>query len=86
MQLTKIIADLREEREKLEEAIGSLERLAYHQGNRRGRPPGSISRPRTQENETGEPPKKRILSPEARRRIAAAQKRRWAEARQSAAS
>lgn len=33
-----------------------------------------------------EAPRKRVLSPEARRRIALAQKRRWAEHRKKAAS
>jgi len=34
----------------------------------------------------GKAPKKRILSPEARQRIAAAQKRRWAKQKAAAAS
>lgn len=39
MDITKILADLRQEREQLEEAILSLERLASGRGKRRGRPP-----------------------------------------------
>jgi hypothetical protein len=39
MDVTKILADLRQEREQLEEAILSLERLARGRGKRRGRPP-----------------------------------------------
>jgi hypothetical protein len=39
MDVTKILADLRQEREQLEEAIISLERLARGRGRRRGRPP-----------------------------------------------
>jgi len=39
MDVTKILADLRQEREQLEEAILSLERLALGRGKRRGRPP-----------------------------------------------
>ncbi len=39
MDVTKILADLRQEREQLEEAILSLERLAIGRGKRRGRPP-----------------------------------------------
>lgn len=39
MDVTKILDDLRQEREQLEEAILSLERLASGQGRRRGRPP-----------------------------------------------
>ncbi len=39
MDVMKILAELREEREQLEEAIMSLERLARSRGRRRGRPP-----------------------------------------------
>ncbi len=39
MDVTKILAELRQEREQLEEAIVSLERLAQGRGRRRGRPP-----------------------------------------------
>jgi len=39
MDVTKILADLRQEREQIEEAILSLERLARGRGRRRGRPP-----------------------------------------------
>ncbi len=39
MDVAKILSDLRQEREQLEEAILSLERLARGRGKRRGRPP-----------------------------------------------
>jgi hypothetical protein len=39
MDVTKILAELRLEREQIEEAILSLERLAANRGRRRGRPP-----------------------------------------------
>ncbi|MGI8988814.1 MAG: hypothetical protein ACR2I2_04400 [Bryobacteraceae bacterium] len=39
MDVSKILAELRQEREQLEEAIISLERLARGRGRRRGRPP-----------------------------------------------
>jgi hypothetical protein len=39
MDVTKILGQLREERDQLEEAIVSLERLARGRGRRRGRPP-----------------------------------------------
>lgn len=39
MDVTKILADLRQEKIQIEEAIGSLERLAQGRGRRRGRPP-----------------------------------------------
>jgi hypothetical protein len=39
MNLTKILEELRREREQIDEAILSLERLAAGSGPRRGRPP-----------------------------------------------
>jgi hypothetical protein len=39
MDVSKILDELRQEREQLEEAILSLERLARGRGRRRGRPP-----------------------------------------------
>jgi hypothetical protein len=39
MDVAKMLADLRQEREQIEEAILSLERLATGRGKRRGRPP-----------------------------------------------
>lgn len=39
MDVAKILAELRLEREQIEEAILSLERLATGRGRRRGRPP-----------------------------------------------
>lgn len=43
MDVTKILVELRQEREQLEEAIISLERLARGRGKRRGRPPAWMS-------------------------------------------
>ncbi len=39
MDINKMLQDLRAEREQIEEAILSLERLARGRGKRRGRPP-----------------------------------------------
>ena len=39
MDVTRMLADLRQEREQIEEAIVVLERLARGKGKRRGRPP-----------------------------------------------
>ncbi len=39
MDVSKILAELKSEREQIEEAILSLERLARGRGPRRGRPP-----------------------------------------------
>ena len=39
MDVTRMLTDLRAEREQIEEAIMTLERLARGRGKRRGRPP-----------------------------------------------
>ncbi len=43
MDVSKILAELRDERQQIEEAILSLERLARGRGRRRGRPPAWMS-------------------------------------------
>ncbi len=43
MDVNKILVDLREERQQIEEAIITLERLARGRGRRRGRPPAWLS-------------------------------------------
>jgi hypothetical protein len=40
----KMLADLRQEREQIEEAIVTIERLARGQGKRRGRPPAWMTK------------------------------------------
>jgi hypothetical protein len=61
MDVAKMLADLRQEREALEEAILTLERLARGRGKRRGRPPGWLAevkkrgRPVGSKNKTGGP-------------------------------
>lgn len=59
MDVAKMLADLRQEREALEEAILTLERLARGRGKRRGRPPAWLAevkkrgRPVGSKNKTG---------------------------------
>ncbi|MBV6433547.1 MAG: hypothetical protein IANPNBLG_03725 [Bryobacteraceae bacterium] len=43
MDVNKMLQELRAEREQIEEAILSLERLARGRGKRRGRPPAWLS-------------------------------------------
>ena len=43
MDVLKMLSDLRQEREQIEEAIMTLERLARGRGRRRGRPPAWMS-------------------------------------------
>jgi hypothetical protein len=54
MDINKILEDLRQEREQLEEAILSLERLAAG-GKRRGRPPAWIAAVRQQKEPAAKP-------------------------------
>jgi hypothetical protein len=63
MDVTKILADLRQERQAIEEAIMTMERLARGAGKRRGRPPAWMaalkvkSEPAAQPKRRGRPPK-----------------------------
>jgi hypothetical protein len=52
MDVIKMLAELRQEREQLEEAILTLERLARGRGRRRGRPPAWM----TELKRRGRPP------------------------------
>ena len=52
MDINKMLAELREEREGIEEAILTMERLARGRGRRRGRPPAWMS----QVKRRGRPP------------------------------
>jgi hypothetical protein len=45
MDLLKMMAELREERERIEQSIVVLERLARGHGKRRGRPPAWMKTP-----------------------------------------
>jgi hypothetical protein len=82
MDIMKMLSELRSERAHLEEAILVLERLARGHGKRRGRPPKWMSESRVQDQLSHtEPRKKRVISPEARAKMAAAQRKRWAAIR-----
>jgi hypothetical protein len=43
MDINKMLAELRDERQQIEEAIITLERLAKGRGKRRGRPPAWLA-------------------------------------------
>ncbi len=43
MDINKMLVELRDERQQIEEAIITLERLAKGRGKRRGRPPAWLS-------------------------------------------
>ena len=54
MNILTILSDLRREREQLDEAIVSLERLAHGRERRRGRPPAWLKEPTVKRR--GRPP------------------------------
>jgi hypothetical protein len=56
MDVNKILFELREERQQIEEAIISLERLARTRGRRRGLPPAWLAAA-TAKRGRGRPPK-----------------------------
>jgi hypothetical protein len=84
MNLTKIIAELREQKEALEATMIMLERLARSQGKRRGRPPLFLSKARL--GKSGAVRKRRPFSAETRKKMAAAQRKRWAAIRKKKSS
>jgi hypothetical protein len=85
MNLTKMIAELKEKKRALEETMIMLERLARSQGKRRGRPPLFLSKALSQAGATG-PRTRRPFSAETRKKMAAAQRKRWAGIRKKQAS
>jgi hypothetical protein len=79
MDILKMLAEFRVERQRIEEAIVALERLASGtQGKRRGRPPKWMSGVSAETGAVDAPAKSRSFSPAARKRMAMAQKKRWA--------
>ena len=54
MDVNKILLELRQEREQIDDAIISLERLARGRGKRRGRPPNWMKQ--ADERKRGRPP------------------------------
>jgi hypothetical protein len=66
MDVSKILAELRDERAQIEEAILSLERLAQGRGRRRGRPPAWMS------SSSEATPKRRGRPPGSKNKVAAA--------------
>jgi hypothetical protein len=82
MDFDALLAQLRTEREMLEEAIMALERLARGSGKRRGRPPRWLWEPRAVTSQEVAPAgKQRAISEESRKRMAEAQRKRWAAKR-----
>lgn len=84
MDIHSILADLRTEKERLEEAILTIERLAAGSlAKRRGRPPKWMASlkadaPPASAYKAVSPGKSRKFSAATRKRMAEAQRKRWA--------
>lgn len=79
MDIHRILAELRSEKERLEEAILTIERLAAgHIGKRRGRPPKWMASAKEAATLFASPKKRRKFSAATRKRMAEAQRKRWA--------
>ena len=76
MDLIKIVAELRKERAALDEAVLHLEQFARTQKRGRGRPPTFLAK------DPSAP--RKPFSDATKRKMAAAQKKRWATARGAA--
>jgi hypothetical protein len=72
MDIQSIVAQLKQEASRIENAIAALAGLGS-QPARRGRPP------KAQQAAPAAPPKRRRMSVSARKRISAAMKQRWAQ-------
>lgn len=84
MDVLKMIAALRSERAAIDEALIVLERLAGSHGKRRGRPPAWMAAMRTGVAPAAK--RTRVMSAETRKKMAEAQKKRWAAYRKAGAS
>jgi hypothetical protein len=79
MDIQKLLAELRSEKERLEEAILTIERLAAGSlGKRRGRPPKWMANAKVATATSLAPKKRRKFSAATRKRMAEAQRKRWA--------
>lgn len=84
MDIIKIIKELKDEKANLNEAINVFERLAIGGKKRRGRPPAWMKREKLIPTKLPIRMKHRHpFTKETRKRMAAAQKKRWAAARKS---
>jgi len=90
MDILSILAELRSEKERLDEAILTIERLANGSGaKRRGRPPAWMENAKAESGESIESnavtdKSKRRFSAATRKRMAEAQRKRWAARRTAA--
>ncbi len=86
MDIHSILAELRSEKDRLEEAILTIERLAAGSlGKRRGRPPKWLANVKADVAPSLTPNKKRRkFSAATRKKMAEAQRKRWASRKATA--
>jgi len=85
MDIHSILTELRSEKERLEEAILTIERLAAgSMGKRRGRPPKWMTSLKSATSAPAAPKKRRRFSAATRKRMAEAQRKRWASRKATA--
>lgn len=82
MNVQQMIAELTAEREALTAAMSVLERIAQSRGKRRGRPPAWLAGVSAMKVQDQARPK-RVLSAATKRKMALAQRKRWAAAKKS---
>ena len=73
MDINRILAELKAERDRIDQAIAAIGSIGSARG-RRGRPPGRPAGKR----------RKHKLTPEGRKRLSEMMKKRWAERRKKA--
>lgn len=79
MDILKILNELKAQREQIDQAILTIERLATgRRGKRRGRPPKWMTAAKEETVEAATFSTKRTVSAAARKKMAEAQKKRWA--------
>ena len=85
MDIQSILAELRSEKARLDEAIVTIERLAAGSlGKRRGRPAKWMASVHRDVDDALAPRKRRKFSAATRKRMAEAQRKRWAARKASA--
>ena len=82
MNVDHMIAELRAERDALVQAMSVLERMAQTRGRRRGRPPVWLAGLTAKKAPSADRPK-RVVSAATKKKMALAQRKRWAAKRAS---
>lgn len=81
MDVSKLITELKTELERIDQAISALETVAQRRGHASALPSNAIIGKKKRSVR-----RKRVFSPESRKRMAEAQRRRWAAKRNNPSS